>query len=125
MPETLEALVTEMGAEMGAELAAKLDWLEEHYQRLDPADGEPVSAKPHQRTLGVTPSRYRGVPDEVGVQPYLLYMVQRTEAALAALSGADRVWADDLLARAGLGCLGEARQARVDRRHHIEVWARP
>lgn len=125
VPETLEALVAEMGAEMGAELTAKLAWLEDHYQRLAPADGDPVSAKPHQRTLGVTPSRYRGVPDEVGVQPYLLYMVQRTEAALAALRDADRAWADALLARSGLGCLGEARQARVDRRNHIEVWARP
>lgn len=125
VPATLEALVAEMGAEMGAELADKLAWLEDHFNRLAPADGEPVSAKPHQRTLGVAPSRYRGVPDQVGVQPYLLYMVQRTEAALNALAGADRAWADGLLASSGLGALGQPRQARVERRHHIEVWARP
>jgi glutathione S-transferase len=124
-PDTLEALVAEMGAEMGAELAAKLAALEDHYQRLAPADGDPVSAKPHQRTIGQTVSRYRGVPDEVGVQPYLLYMVQRTEAALGALAPEDRRWADDLLARNDLSAIGTPRQARVDRRHHIEVWARP
>ena len=110
---------------MGAELGAKLAALEDHYQRLAPADGDPVSAKPHQRTIGQTISRYRGVPDEVGVQPYLLYMVQRTEAALGALSAEDRRWADDLLARNGLSAIGTSRQAQVDRRHHIEVWARP
>jgi len=125
VPDSLEALVAEMGAEMGAELGAKLAALEDHYQRLAPADGDPVSAKPHQRTIGQTISRYRGVPDEVGVQPYLLYMVQRTEAALGALSAEDRRWADDLLARHGLSAIGAPRQARVDRRNHIEVWARP
>jgi glutathione S-transferase len=125
VPDTLEALVAEMGAEMGAELGAKLTALEDHFQRLAPADGDPVSAKPHQRTIGLAASRYRGVPDEVGVQPYLLYMVQRTEAALAALSAEDRRWADDLLARNGLSAIGTPRQAQVDRRHHIEVWARP
>ncbi|MDO8410205.1 MAG: glutathione S-transferase family protein [Phenylobacterium sp.] len=123
--DTLEGLVAEMGAEMGAELGAKLAALEDHYQRLAPVDGDPVSAKPHQRTIGQAAGRYRGVPDEVGVQPYLLYMVQRTEAALGALSAEDRRWADDLLARNGLSAIGTPRQARVDRRHHIEVWARP
>ena len=125
VPDTLEALVAEMGAEMGPELGAKLTALEDHFQRLGPADGDPVSAKPHQRTIGLAASRYRGVPDEVGVQPYLLYMVQRTEAALGALSPQDRRWADDLLARNGLSAIGTPRQAQVDRRHHIEVWARP
>ena len=125
VPESLQAVVMEMGREMGPELADKLAYLEAHYERTAPADGEPVSAKPHQRTIGLTPSRYRGVPDEVGVQPYLLYVVQRTEAALSLLQGADRGWADDLLQRAGLSAIGSPRQARVDRRNHIEVWARP
>ena len=125
VPDTLEALVAEMGAEMGPELGAKLTALEDHFQRLGPADGDPVSAKPHQRTIGLAASRYRGVPDEVGVQPYLLYMVKRTGAALGAVSPQERRWADDLLARNGLSAIGTPRQAQVDRRHHIEVWARP
>lgn len=124
IPPTLEAVVSEMGAEMGPEMTAKLDWLEDHFQNLSPADGQPVSAKPHQRTIGVAASRYRGLPDEVGVQPYLLYMVQRSQGALEALSADDRRWADELLARTGLSAIGAARQARVDRRDHIEVWSR-
>jgi glutathione S-transferase len=124
VPESLEAVVMEMGHEMGPELADKLAYLEAHYERTAPADGEPVSAKPHQRTLGLTASRYRGVPDQVGVQPYLLYVVQRSAAALSELTGADHVWATDLLSRAGLDGIGASRQARVDRRNHIEVWAR-
>ncbi|WP_333587346.1 glutathione S-transferase family protein [Phenylobacterium sp.] len=124
VPATVEAVVLEMGREMGPELADKLAWLEAHYQRLAPADGEPVSAKPHQRTLGLAPSRYRGAPDEVGVQPYLLYVVQRAERALRELTGEDQAWAQDLLARAGLSAVGAPRSARVDRRNHIEVWAR-
>jgi len=123
-PETLEPLIAHMGQEMGPELADKVAFLAEHVRKVAPKDGDPVSARPHQRTIGTTPSTYRGVPAEVGVQPYLLYLVGRVRRQLAAMGDADRAWALDLLGRHGLrtafeGELGVA----VDRRNHIEVWA--
>lgn len=124
VPETLEPLIAHMGQEMGPELADKAAFLAEHVRRIAPKDGDPVSAKPHQRTIGTTPSTYRGVAAEVGVQPYLLYLVGRVRRQLQSMSGEDRAWTLDLLGRHGLraafdGELGVA----VDRRNHIEVWA--
>lgn len=125
VPPTLLPLVVHMGLEMAGDMAVQLDFLQRWVTDRNPADGEPVSDRPGRRTLGTAPSIYRGESVEIGVSPYLLYLIQRVRRAIAALSGADHDWARALLDPYGLWQpLTRKLDFSVMRRAHLEVWSR-
>ena len=124
LPDTLAPLLRHVAEELFPEVVDKLAFLQEHVARISPADGDPVSAKPHQRTIGLAPTSFRGAPVESGVQPYLLYLWGRITKAFAAApleaqADARRYFEDVGLARLLEPIVG----VRVERRGNIEVWA--
>ena len=71
-------------------------------QEHAPEDGQPVSAKPHQRYVGVVETAFRGVPVQAGVQPYLLYVLRKADSLLAEGSPHDQAGFREALAERGL-----------------------
>ncbi|OFE13090.1 glutathione S-transferase [Pseudohongiella acticola] len=123
LPETLTPLFAHIAEEIFPELTSKLMFMDDHVNQLKPADGQPVSDKPHQRYIGVINTRFRDVPVSAGVQPYLLYMLRRADAVMAGLNESEhsRVLAE--LQRHGLDqALPGHRGYSVARQNHIEVW---
>lgn len=125
VPETLVPLLGHMAAEMFPELTDKLAFMDALIEQHQPADGTPVSEKPHQRAVGIVDTHFRGVPVQAGVEPYLVYVLRRADRALAACTAQER---DRVLAFLGEVGLGQAlpgdRGYSVDRRDHVEVWQR-
>lgn len=125
VPPTLEPLFTQMGQELFPELTDKLAFLAAHVKQIDAKQGEPVSRKPHQRTIGLVSTEFRGVRHDSGVQPYTLYLWQRVTDAFEACDQAGKLRAREFLDRCGLGALIDPTPSlRVERRDHIEVWGR-
>lgn len=125
VPESLEKLLRLMARDMLPELTDKLAFLDAWVNQHQPVDGEPVSAKPHQRMIGLINTHFRSVPVSAGVEPYLLYILQRATAAMADLGEADRQRLSAALSRYGLlEAVPRARDYSVGRRDHIEVWCR-
>jgi glutathione S-transferase len=126
IPATLEPLLAHIAAEIFPELEDKLRFLDEWIAAHDPRDGVPVSDKPHQRRLGMVKTEFHGVPVEVGVEPYLVYVLRRADHVLDSLDEATRRRIVAELASRGLDrALIGKRGYSVDRRDHIEVWERP
>lgn len=124
LPETLAPLLKHVAEELFPEVLDKLVFLQKHVARLSPADGEPVSAKPHQRTIGLVPTSFRGVSIESGVQPYLLYLWQRITDTFAAAPIEAQASAKSYFESVGLArFLEPITGVRVERRRNIEVWA--
>lgn len=125
VPATLEPLFRHMAAELFPELTDKLAMLRAFVIQTDPADGAPVTSKPHQRIVGTVPTAFHGQPFDSGVQPYMLFLWQRVTDAFDALSSEHRGSVTAWLDRAGLLALLTApRPIRVERKDHIEVWGR-
>jgi len=89
VPPSLEPLLEHIAGEIFPELTDKLAFMDEWVQREQPGDGEPVTEKPQQRQLGMVETHFRGAPIEVGVEPYLLFLLQRAADALDAATPAD------------------------------------
>lgn len=124
LPATLAPLLKHIAEELFPEVLDKLEFLQEQVVRLSPADGDPVSAKPHQRTIGLVSTSFRGAAIESGVQPYLLYLWQRIADAFAAAPVEAQASARSYFESVGLARLLEPiAGVRVERRGHIEVWA--
>jgi glutathione S-transferase len=125
IPDTLEPLLAHMVEEVFPELTDKLHFLDQWVAEHEPADGLPVSDKPHQRRLGTIESQFRGIPIESGVEPYLVYVLRRADYVLSGLGAHERENVFSQLARRGLHSMliGE-RNYSVGRRDHIEVWER-
>ncbi|MDN3517536.1 glutathione S-transferase family protein [Aquisalimonas lutea] len=125
VPETLVPLLGHMAGEMFPELTDKLAFMDALIEQRQPADGTPVSEKPHQRAVGIVDTHFRGVPVQAGVEPYLVYVLRRADRALAACTAEER---DRVLAFLGEVGLEQAlpgdRGYSVDRRDHVEVWQR-
>lgn len=125
IPPTLDALLEHIAAEIFPELTDKLAFLEEWTRTHQPADGEPVSDKPHRRQLGVVTSTFRGAQVEVGVEPYLLYLLQRGTDTLESLDGETRKRVLARLQRWGLdNALPQDHLYTVTRHNNLEVWSR-
>jgi hypothetical protein len=107
-------------------LSDKLAVLDAVIAETNPNDGEPVAAKPHQRYIGLVDTTFKGIPVRTGVQPYLLYILGRADDILDCLDEQQQVKLRSALNTRGLeAALPGKRGYRVDRRNHIEVWARP
>ena len=125
IPATLEPLLRQIADEIFPMLTDKLAFMDALIQEHAPADGQPVSAKPHQRYVGVVESSFRGIPVQAGVQPYLLYVLRKADSLLAEASPHDQARVREALAERGLAAaLPGERGYTVDRRDHIEVWER-
>lgn len=125
LPHTLTPLLKLIAREILPELTDKLAFLDAWIAKHQPADGEPVAAKPHQRMIGQVTTFFRGVPVNAGVEPYLLYMLRRATAIIDALPEEERQQVSAALQELGLlDAVPQARDYSVDRREHIEVWAR-
>lgn len=126
IPASLEPVLEHIAGEIFPMLTDKLACLDNLIAEQDPGDGQPVSAKPHQRYVGLVDTRFRGEPVQVGVEPYLLYVLRRADRVLASCPAAVRTRLQHHLADRGLaGALPGERGYSVDRRNHIEVWSRP
>lgn len=124
VPVTLEPLWQHMAAEIFPELTDKLAFLDGWVAQKAPADGEPVSAKPHQRHVGVIQTQFRGIAIQAGVDPYLVYQLRRLDDGIARLSDAERESALSYLQSVGLPAgLTRDRHYSVARRNNLEVWA--
>lgn len=125
IPGTLEPFLAHIGEELFPELTDKLAFLDRWIAEHAPRDGDPVSDKPHQRRLGLVRTHFRGVPIDVGVEPYLLYVLRRADRVLTTSSGDVRARVLDGISKRGLqAALPGERGYSVDRRNHIEVWHR-
>lgn len=126
IPETLEPLLAQIATEIFPILTDQLAFLDGLIAEHDPADGQPVSAKPHQRYVGLVESRFCGEPVQVGIQPYSLYILRRADKMLAASSVDAQARVREGLSARGLdAALPGDRGYSVDRRNHLEVWSRP
>ncbi|MEX2333652.1 MAG: glutathione S-transferase domain-containing protein [Pseudohongiella sp.] len=126
LPETLTPLLAHIAEEIFPELTSKLVFMDDHVNQWQPADGQPVSDKPHQRYIGVIETQFRGVPVTAGVQPYLLYLLRRADAVLQSLDETEQSRVLAGLQRHGLDrALPGQRGYSVGRRNHIEVWDIP
>ena len=123
LPATLEAVLQHIAGEIFPELTDKLaflqSWLDEH----QPADRAPVSERPQIRQVGMVQTRFRGADIEVGVEPYLLYVLQRASAVMQAQPAESQQALSARLARFGLAdALPKAGAYRVGRRDNLECW---
>jgi glutathione S-transferase len=124
IPPSLEPLLAHIAGEIFPELSDKLAFIDEWVARTQPADGEPVTEKPHQRQLGMVQTQFMGVPLEVGVEPYLLFLLQRAADALAEATPADVQRVDEYLQRFNLAAaVPRGLGYGVARRNNIEVWS--
>ncbi|GGD09223.1 glutathione S-transferase family protein [Halopseudomonas salina] len=124
IPLTLEPLLEHIASEIFPELSDKLAFIDNWVLRNQPADGEPVTEKPQQRQLGMVNTSFKGTPLEVGVEPYLLFLLQRAADALADLTGPESERVQVFLDRMGLAAAVPRGLAySVARQSNIEVWA--
>lgn len=124
IPPSLEPLLEHIATEIFPELTDKLAFIDDWVARVQPADGEPVTEKAHQRQLGLVQTQFRGVPIEVGVEPYLLFLLQRAVDSDAELEAEQIQKVEEYLQRLGLAeALPGNRRYRVARCNNIEVWA--
>lgn len=123
IPASLEPFLAYVAEDIFPELTDKLAFLDEWVASRRPADGEPVSDKPHRRQLGTVRTQFRGAPIEVGVEPYLLYVLQRAVDVLDDLDAGQVPRVLGELRRFGLDrAVPTGRNYRVARRDNIEVW---
>lgn len=123
LPATLEAVLQHIAGEIFPELTDKLaflqSWLDEH----QPADRAPVSERPQIRQVGMVQTQFRGADIEVGVEPYLLYVLQRASAVMQAQPAERQQALSARLARLGLAdALPKPGAYRVGRRDNLECW---
>ena len=123
VPTTLEPLFAHMAAEIFPELTDKLAFLDAHVAEARPHDGQPVADKPHRRQVGQVETTFRGHPVNLGVEPYIVYVLRRADRVLAGLGDDEQRRVRGELERYGLDqALPGARGYSVDRRNHVEVW---
>ncbi|SDS09750.1 Glutathione S-transferase [Halopseudomonas xinjiangensis] len=125
IPPSLEPVLKHIAADIFPELSDKLGFMDDWVEREQPADGQPVTEKPQQRQLGMVQTRYHDAPIEVGVEPYLMFVLQR---AVDVFDGLEASQADQLktsLRQYGLeGAVPLGRRYGVGRQNNIEVWRR-
>ncbi|MBS63790.1 glutathione S-transferase N-terminal domain-containing protein [Salinisphaera sp.] len=123
IPPSLEPFLAYVAEEIFPELDDKLAFIDDWVAGHKPGDGDPVTDKPHRRQLGTVATRYRGEPIEVGVEPYLLYVLQRAADTMAIVNDAASQRVRSRLEQLGLArAVPYGRDYRVARENNIEVW---
>lgn len=123
IPETLHALIEFIGRDYSDEVSDRFDFIGQWLLENNPDDGEPVSAKPSQRAIGVTEVRYGDGQVQVAVQPYMLYIQRRLQASVNDASDESKSLIVDLLKRYSLAILLDPQlPCTVGRKHNIEIW---
>lgn len=124
LPPTLEPLLAHMALDMFPELDDKLAYLDRWFANQQPQNLAPVTERPSLRHLGVVSSSFHGAPIEVGVEPYLLFLLQRAGDTLTSLASDQAEQILQRLSQHGLDrAIPRGRSYRVERRENIEVWA--
>ncbi len=125
IPPSLEPVLKHIAADIFPELSDKLAFMDDWVEREQPADGQPVTDKPQQRQLGMVQTRYHGASIEVGVEPYLLFVLQRAVDVFDGLEASQANQLKASLREYGLeAAVPLGRSYRVGRRNNIEVWRR-
>lgn len=125
VPDSLGLLLEHIAGEIFPELTDKLAFLDAHVSTEQQEDGAPIAAKPHQRHIGQVQTQFLGAPITAGVEPYLLYCLQRADAVMARCNSTEQARINAFLERYQLAsALPGERGYRVERRNHLEVWAR-
>ncbi len=125
IPPTLIPLLHHIAEEIFPELTDKLAFIDTWVQQAQPADGAPATDKPHKRQLGMVQTSFRGVSVEAGVEPYLLFMLQRGAAELEALPVSEAQRVQERLREVGLEqALPLKLGYGITRKDNLEVWRR-
>jgi len=123
LPPTLEELLRHIAGDIFPELSDKLNFMKRWLEREEPTDGQPVTDKPQVRQLGLIQTRYRGAQIEVGVEPYLIVVLQRASEGLDTFDPVALQRASSVIDSLGLKpALDTLRNYKVGRRDNIEVW---
>ncbi|MES1951594.1 glutathione S-transferase [Salinisphaera sp. S4-8] len=123
IPPSLEPFLRYIAEEIFPELDDKLAFFDRWIAEQRPGDGMPVADKPHRRQLDTVNTQYRGVPIEVGAEPYLLYVLQRAADTMAIVNDEAAARVGTQLERLGLArAVPSGRDYRVARENNIEVW---
>ncbi|UJJ31696.1 glutathione S-transferase family protein [Halopseudomonas maritima] len=125
LPATLQALLRHISGEIFPELTDKLAFMDAWVSEQQPADGSPVTTRPQVRQIGLVQTQFRGAAIEVGVEPYLLYVLQRGTAVLDAQPADQQQTLLATLDQLGLSAaLPRGRSYQVGRRNNLECWLR-
>jgi hypothetical protein len=124
VPDTLVALLKFISEDYLPEIKASVgftrQWLD---SKPDLVAGTNGLDRKSERMVGQVEFEWRGMPIQVAVMPYRLYLLQKVQDAAESLTGADRAGVDSLLAEAGLTeMLTLKTQRRVYRDNHLELW---
>ena len=127
VPETLLSLMRFIAEdylpEVRAFVAFTNQWLA---ARPDLATGTNGLDRPSERVIGRAAFEWRGVPLEVAVMPYRLWLLQKIQDCVDALAPEERQSVESMLTSAGLQDLVTLRTLRrVERVDHLEVWGPP
>lgn len=123
IPPSLEPFLAHIAADIFPELTDKLAFLDTWVATHRIADGEPVADKPHRRQIGKIRTRFHGADTEAGVEPYLLYILQRAADTLDGLEEGEAQRVLSELRRVRLDrAVPSGRNYRIARRDNIEVW---
>ncbi|MEH6800121.1 MAG: glutathione S-transferase family protein [Halopseudomonas sabulinigri] len=125
LPPTLLPVLAHISADIFPELTDKLAYLDQWVASQQPADGTPVTDKPQNRHIGMVNTQFRGAEIEVGVEPYLLFLLQRATDVVRAQSDTAASALTRRLDELGLGAaVPLGRDYRVERINNLEVWRR-
>ncbi|HBX37556.1 MAG TPA: glutathione S-transferase [Pseudohongiella sp.] len=123
IPETLVALLNFIRSEIFPELTDKLAALQAHADNQQPAHGAPVADKAHKRSVGQIDTTFRGASVTVGVEPYLLYLLDRAADCLDSVDASTQHQLMGQLRKFGLEkAIPAGGRFTVGRQNNIEVW---
>ncbi|MEH6492497.1 glutathione S-transferase family protein [Halopseudomonas sp.] len=125
LPPTLLPVLQHIARDIFPELTDKLAYMDQWVADVQPADGTPVTEKPALRQIGMVSTQFRGAVVDVGVEPYLLFLLQRAAEVVNALPPAQANALMATLDEFGLaGAVPLGRDYSVARAGNIEVWRR-
>ncbi|GAA6129761.1 glutathione S-transferase family protein [Halopseudomonas sabulinigri] len=125
LPPTLLPVLQHIARDIFPELTDKLAYMDQWVADVQPADGTPVTEKPALRQIGMVSTQFRGAVVDVGVEPYLLFLLQRAAEVVSALPPAQASALMATLDEFGLaGAVPLGRDYSVARAGNIEVWRR-
>ncbi|GAD65176.1 MULTISPECIES: glutathione S-transferase family protein [Gammaproteobacteria] len=125
LPPTLLPVLQHIAVDIFPELTDKLAFMDRWVAQAQPADGEPVTEKPALRQIGMVSTCFRGTAIEVGVEPYLLFLLQRAADVVNALPADEaRVLIAQLEQLGLVAAVPLGRDYSVARAGNIEVWLR-
>lgn len=127
VPDTLKRLMRFVAEDYLPEVRAYVgfanNWLTARPELEAGTSGMP---RTEDRVIGQAEFAWRGVPIQVAVMPYRLYLLQKVQDVADRADPGARAAMDTLLAETDLTPLLSLRTTRrVERRKHLEVWSAP